>query len=223
MNSNALRPWRPSGFGITISDRYKYIYFDNNEYLYDLKSDQLEQNNLISEKEDRFSDLYKDIKSFINARTNAKAAYEERFPDVIEYDAYFEYSVLGKDMPTVVGVVDDKSSSLRSKGEKGALAFGPYLILGQGYYEFVTRYSLSGVSDQQSSSKYTLGYLKDKKWFTLKTGPYKPSVNKKSSVFVHISEDLVREKIELVSDFDGTGSLEIHSLDIFKVAGNAPH
>jgi arylsulfatase A-like enzyme len=231
MNSNALRPWSPSGFAITIGSRYKYIYFEEVEELYDLQKDPdemdnllahtesnlLRENGLVVRKDKEIEALYQEIKSYISRNRNAREHYVYSIPKSIDYDQSFKRTILGKDMPANIAEKKEGSQSLFSIDKKGILTHGVGLVLDEGHYEFKVRYSLKMINTQIHSSHYVLGYGENNKWTTLRQEVYPPGDNETLSVFVLIKPEHTDKHIAFASVYGGEGSLEIKQLDVLKL------
>lgn len=217
MNSNALRPWKPSGFGITIGNSYKYIYFESEEYLYDLAKDPGEQFNLLEQPQSLAPGLYAEIRRYIRANPAAKELYAYRFPVTVSYDEAFEFTLLGKDMHSIVGTIEEGSTSLVSQQTPGVLSYGPYITLAEGHYEFKTDYTLHSEEALASPSHYALGYTEAGRWIGLTKGVYEPGESMSSSVHVAVTPEYANKHLELVNHYTGEGRFEIARLSIYKV------
>ncbi len=234
MNSNALRPWSPSGFAITIGSQYKYIYFKEVEELYDLLEDPGEKVNLLAHtdsnlvrenghvvrKDKKIEALYQKIKRYISQSHNAREQYIYTIPKSIEYDKSFSRTIYGKDMPVNIAEKKEGSRSIFSKHSKGILTHGVGVILDVGHYEFKVRYSLTMTDRQIPSSHYVLGYGENNKWTTLRQETYPTGNNETLSIFVLIKPEHKNKNIAFASVYGGEGVLEIKQLDILKLNDN---
>ena len=235
MNSNALRPWSPSGFAITIGSRYKYIYFGEVEELHDLQTDPDEMNNLLAytesnllrenglvvRKDKEIEALYQKIKVYISRNRNAREHYVYSIPKSIGYDQSFSRTIFGKDMPANFAEKKEDSASIFSTDRKGILTHGVGLVLDEGHYEFKVRYSLAMTNTKIHSSHYVLGYGENNKWTTLRQEVYPPGDNETLSVFVFIRPEHKNKHIAFASVYGGEGALEIKQLDILKLDDNS--
>jgi len=217
MNSNDLRPWKPTGFGINVGRDFKYIYFEGQEQLFDLQADAGEKNNLLLQPSIRDVALHERIKAYISNNPSAKKMYRYRFPEAISYDQMFEYAVAGKDLPSAIGVMKEGSTSLYSSGVEGLLSYGPYVNLEEGHYHFELTYSLIPSSVEQSASTYSLGYVENDQWLTLSRGDLDVGENRALSIPVSVSPEHKNKPIELGIKFKGGGELEIIKLEIKKI------
>jgi len=217
MNSNDLRPWKPTGFGINVGRDFKYIYFEGQEQLFDLQVDAGESNNLLLQPSMRDVALHEKIKAYISNNPSAKKMYRYRFPEEITYDQTFEYAVAGKDLPSAIGVIKEGSTSLYSTGVEGLLSYGPYVALEEGHYLFELTYSLRPSKAEQSASTYSLGYLENDQWLTLSRGDLAVGENRALSIPVSVSPEHKNKPIELGTKFKGGGELEIIKLEIKKI------
>jgi len=217
MNSNDLRPWKPTGFGINIGRDFKYIYFEGQEQLFDLQVDAGERNNLLLQPSTRDVALHEKIKAYINNNPSAKKMYRYRFPEEITYDQTFEYAVEGKDLPSAIGVTKEGATSLYSSGVEGLLSYGPYVALEEGHYLFELTYSLRLGGVEQSASTYSLGYVENDQWLTLSRGDLGAGENKVLSIPMSVSPEHKNKPIELGTKFKGGGELEIIKLEIKKI------
>ena len=231
MNSNALRPWAPSGFAITIGSRYKYIYFQEVEELYDLRLDPAEMDNLLAHtdsnvlrenghvvrKDKKIEALYQEIKRYISRSHNARELYVYAIPQAIDYDQGFSRTIFGRDMPANIAEKKEGSRSIFSKDSKGVLTHGVGVVLDEGHYEFKVRYSLTMTERQAASSHYVLGYGENNQWTTLRQEIYPPGNNETLSVFVVIKPEDKNKNIAFATVYGGEGTLEIKQLDILKL------
>lgn len=81
MNTNALRKWDPRGFSLTINSKYKYIFFDKSESLFDLESDYKETFSLLTIKTRKYENLYESIRKYIINIKNTREVYAEKYPE----------------------------------------------------------------------------------------------------------------------------------------------
>lgn len=81
MNTNALRKWDTKGFSLTIKGKYKYIFFDNSEFLYDLETDYNETYSLLTNKSKKYEDLYESIRKYIINIKNTREVFAEKYPE----------------------------------------------------------------------------------------------------------------------------------------------
>jgi hypothetical protein len=212
MNSNSLRPWQPTGFGLRVAGRYKYILFDDIEYLYDLHNDPEEEINLIVDIDKVSDPLYKSIQSYIAKTKNARDEYVKLFPGTLNYERRSVRTFNGKDLSTLTGITKEGSNSLHSTEKGGFLSYGPYIKLSTGAYELKVNYTLRG--DDFTSSTYDIGFLEKGKWNVIKSGSHSLGVNETTSIPFAVKSEHQNKSIEFVHKFNGKGSMEIMQLKL---------
>ena len=217
MNQNVLRPWSPEGFAFTIGKKYKYIFFDNEDELYDLISDPGETTNLLTTNRSEVNALYERIKKVVLNSPLTREIYARKFPDSRVYDPQFVHSHLGKNLPTIVGVKIEGSDSMHSGNAAGVLTFGPYVNLKEGFYEFKVTYSATSGGDGEIPGQSQLGYVSQNRWSQFKEHDFEPGENNTHSSYLTITAENNDKSWELLTLFNGEGSLEIIQLDVLKL------
>ena len=216
MNQNVLRPWSPEGFAFTIGKEYKYIFFDNEDELYDLISDPGETNNLLKTNRSEVIGLYERIKKVVLNSPLTREIYARKFPDSRVYDPLFVHSYTGKNLPTQVGVEIEGSDSRHSRNTAGVLSYGPYVTLKKGFYEFKVTYSATNGGGGEIPGQYELGYVSQNRWSSYKKHEFEPGENNTHSSYLTITAENNDKNWELLTLFNGEGSLEIIQLEVLR-------
>lgn len=212
MNSNALRPWSPSGFGITIDGRYKYIYFNRLEYLFDVIEDPAETHNLLDAPGKNDSDLYAEIRAYILSMENTKFLYAELYP---QYKEKKSWTFLGEDLFTRVGRCRG-DGSLESSDQEGVLSYGPYLKLPTGSYTAKIMYSSEENTAMKQPAKWKLGFFPNSSNSLLLGEGVFDRFGEKQNLNVNflIDKQLTNKPLELVVRYTGGSKIRIDKLVI---------
>ena len=66
---------------LTINNKYKYIFFNKSESLFDLESDYKETFSLLTIKTRKYENLYESIRKYIINIKNTREVYAEKYPE----------------------------------------------------------------------------------------------------------------------------------------------